>query len=115
MDAAILNAKGFGGNNASVCLLSPQFTERLLRGRHGSHAWKGYCERREESVAQANAYDEAALRGELSVRYQFGEGVLESDDLDIQADSIGIAGWLKRVELPNTSPYTSWLASEDAQ
>ncbi|WP_027872852.1 beta-ketoacyl synthase [Spongiibacter marinus] len=115
MDAAILNAKGFGGNNASVCLLSPQFTERLLRGRHGSRAWKGYCERREESVAQANAYDEAALRGELSVRYQFGEGVLESDDLDIQADSIGIAGWLKRVELPNTSPYTSWLASEDAQ
>ncbi|WP_372863081.1 beta-ketoacyl synthase [Spongiibacter sp.] len=112
MDAAVLNAKGFGGNNASACLLSPQFTERLLRGRHGRHRWSEYCERREAVVDSANAYDEAALRGDLSVHYQFGEGVLAAEDLDIQRDSIGIAGWSQRVKLASESPYANWLTEE---
>lgn len=109
MDAAILNAKGFGGNNASVCLLSPQFSERLVQGRHGKRAWRDYCDKRAASVAQATAYDDAALNGDLRVRYQFGEGVLGDADLDIRSDSIGIAGWQQRVELAATSPYAQWL------
>ncbi len=112
MDAAILNAKGFGGNNASACLLSPQFSERLLRGRHGQRSWDEYRARRELVGEQAQAYDEAALSGNLSVRYQFGEGVLEAEDLDIQRDSIGIAGWAQRVKLAAESPYSSWLEGD---
>lgn len=112
MDIAILNAKGFGGNNASACLLSPSVAERLVKGRHGSEAWSAYCDRREAVVAQARAYDEAALRGDLSVRYQFGEGVLNEDDLDIQRGSIGIAGWAERVSLELESPYADWLSKD---
>lgn len=112
MDVAILNAKGFGGNNASACVLSPQVAERLLKGRHGSAAWSSYCHRREEVEDRAQRYDDAALRGELTVRYQFGEAVLDEGDLDLARNGIGLQGWAERVSLNLSSPYRDWLETD---
>lgn len=109
MDVAFLNAKGFGGNNASLPVLSPAVAERLLRGRHGREAWSAYQAKREPVLAQAQAYDDRACGGDLSVIYQFGEGVLEPDDLDLSVDGIGIKGWRERVALATDSPYADWL------
>ncbi len=109
LDVAVLNAKGFGGNNASATVLSPSMSQRLLQGRHGAKAWAEYQRRNEQVVAQAQAYDDAAVNGELAVKYQFGEGVLEPADLDLQRDSIGLKGWDERIALPASSPYADWL------
>ncbi|MBU0537175.1 MAG: beta-ketoacyl synthase, partial [Gammaproteobacteria bacterium] len=83
LDVAILNAKGFGGNNASVALLSPQLSESMLKGRHGDKAWQAYLGRREQVQAAAAAYDDAACETGFNVHYQFGENVLDGGDLDL--------------------------------
>ena len=35
MDSILLNAKGFGGNNATAAIMSPGVTRRMLEKRHG--------------------------------------------------------------------------------
>lgn len=113
LDVAILNAKGFGGNNASVALLAPQLSEKMLRGRHGNKAWQAYLSRREQVQDAAAAYDDAACETGFSVRYQFGENVLDGGDLEMSRAGIGIKGWAEKVALEFESPYASWLKSKD--
>lgn len=108
LDVAILNAKGFGGNNASVALLSPQLSENMLKGRHGDKAWQAYLGRREQVQAAAAAYDDAACETGFNVHYQFGENVLDGGDLDLTRSGIGIKGWAEKVALDFESPYASW-------
>ncbi|MEX1669177.1 beta-ketoacyl synthase [Zhongshania guokunii] len=112
LDVAILNAKGFGGNNASATLLSPLLSQKLLRGRHGSKAWQGYLERQESTRASAAAYDDKACETGFSALYKFGENVLDGDDLDMSRDGIGIKGWATKVQLTRESPFSAWLESE---
>ncbi|AQU85318.1 MAG: beta-ketoacyl synthase [Halomonas sp.] len=104
-DAAFINAKGFGGNNATGVVLSPEVTERLLTKRHGSaaiDAWKG---RRETVRANAAAYLADADRGHYAPRYQFGEAVLEGPELEIHADRIHIPGYEQAVSLTADNPF----------
>jgi acetoacetyl-[acyl-carrier protein] synthase len=108
LDVAILNAKGFGGNNASVALLSSQLSENMLKGRHGDKAWQAYLGRREQVQAAAAAYDDAACETGFNVHYQFGENVLDGGDLDLTRSGIGIKGWAEKVALDFESPYASW-------
>jgi acetoacetyl-[acyl-carrier protein] synthase len=113
LDVAILNAKGFGGNNASVALLSPQLSENMLKGRHGDKAWQAYLGRREQVQAAAAAYDDAACETGFNVHYQFGENVLDGGDLDLTRSGISIKGWAEKVALDFESPYASWLPKQD--
>ena len=113
LDVAILNAKGFGGNNASVALLSPQLSESMLKGRHGDKAWQAYLGRREQVQAAAAAYDDAACETGFNVHYQFGENVLDGGDLDLTRSGIGIKGWAEKVALDFESPYASWHQAKD--
>ena len=109
LDVAILNAKGFGGNNASATLLSPTLSKKLLQGRHGNKAWQDYLGRQEHSRARAAAYDDKACETGFSVVYKFGENVLGGDDLAISRDGIGIKGWASKVDLSIASPFAEWL------
>jgi acetoacetyl-[acyl-carrier protein] synthase len=109
LDVAILNAKGFGGNNASATLLSPLLSERLLKGRHGSRAWQAYQQRSEHTKAQAQAYDDEACDKGFSAIYKFGEDVLGGDDITMSRDGIHIRGWKSTVGLNAESEYADWL------
>jgi acetoacetyl-[acyl-carrier protein] synthase len=104
-DAAFINAKGFGGNNATGVVLSPAVTERLLTQRHGEAAIRAWRERR-EAVRQANqAYLAEADRGYYQVRYRFGEGVLEGPELEVNATYISIPGYARPVSLAVDNPF----------
>ncbi len=104
-DAAFINAKGFGGNNATGVVLSPQVTERLLTKRHGSAAVDAWKARREAVRANAEAYLADADRGHYAPRYQFGEAVLEGPELEIHADRIHIPGYKHAVSLTADNPF----------
>ncbi|WP_189470469.1 beta-ketoacyl synthase [Litchfieldella qijiaojingensis] len=106
-DAAFINAKGFGGNNATGLVLSPDVTERLLVKRHGQaaiDAWKG---RREAILDAAGAYERRADEGHFQALYRFGEGVLEGPELEVSAERIQIPGYAQPVSLSVDNPFGS--------
>jgi len=104
-DAAFINAKGFGGNNATGVVLSPGVTERLLTQRHGEAAMRAWRERREATLQVSQAYLEAADRGHFDVRYRFGEGVLEGPELEMSRTQINIPGYARPVSLAVDNPF----------
>lgn len=104
-DASFINAKGFGGNNATGVALSPAVTERLLAQRHGAAAISAWKARREATREAAASYLAQADHGHYAPRYQFGEAVLEGPELDIHADRIHIPGYDHAVSLTSDNPF----------
>ncbi|WP_183327845.1 beta-ketoacyl synthase [Halomonas cerina] len=104
-DAAFINAKGFGGNNATGVVLSPAVTERLLVARHGPAAVAAWQVRREVTREVAAEYRQAADRGHFQARYRFGEGVLEGPELEVSEATIRIPGYARPVSLAVDNPF----------
>lgn len=107
--AALLNSKGFGGNNATAVVLSPQAVLPLLTQRHGAEAltqWQHRVEQTRESIAN---WDEQALRGEARPRYHFGEGVLDSDDLTLSDNAVTVPGWGRPLMLKEDAGFAEYL------
>ncbi|WP_089687017.1 beta-ketoacyl synthase [Billgrantia gudaonensis] len=104
-DAAFINAKGFGGNNATGVVLSPAVTERLMAKRHGELALATWRERREITREAARAYLAEADHGHYQARYRFGEGVLEGPELEVGRERIHIPGYARPVSLAVNNPF----------
>ena len=105
MQATLINSKGFGGNNATAALLSPSVTTQMLEKRHGKAALRSHAARHEQVAEQTIAYDEASIRGENHVIYQFGEGVIEGPALGINSETIHIPGLDQPITLSVPNPY----------
>ncbi|MHB0776160.1 beta-ketoacyl synthase [Halomonas sp. WWR20] len=104
-DAAFINAKGFGGNNATGLVLSPEITERLMIKRHGQRAVDAWKQRREATLEAAARYESQACHGHFDVTYRFGEGVLEGPELDVSREAIRIPGYAQPVALKADNPF----------
>lgn len=111
-DAALLNSKGFGGNNATAAVFSPSATRELLQARHGKAALSDWQGREEQVAATARAYDESAIAGRAEVIYRFDHNVLKGDELAISDTSIRLPGYANAVDLKIDTPYASWLSSK---
>jgi acetoacetyl-[acyl-carrier protein] synthase len=105
MDLAFVNSKGFGGNNATGVFLSPSVTRRMLAHKHGKAAMGDYLRKHERTEAALQEYDVRMTRGELKPIYQFGEGVLDGEDLDIAPDAIRVPGYEEPLDLAIANPY----------
>jgi acetoacetyl-[acyl-carrier protein] synthase len=112
-DLAIINAKGFGGNNASAVVVSPTVVEQMLRNKHGAAAWKNYQQKREQTLENANRYDQAMVSGTQSPVYLFDNNVMDGDALRFQNNQVFVPGFNKPVDLPVSSPYAKWLDNID--
>ena len=109
MPGALINSKGFGGNNATGLFLSPDFSRRMLERRWGKAAFTEY-QRRNEAVRESRkAYDEAMLEQTMPSIYRFGDGVLEGDDLTITKGSIRLPGFELPVSLDVDNLYGDML------
>ena len=105
IDAAILNSKGFGGNNASASILAPHQVSSLLEKRHGAAALTAHA-RANESVREiAQEYDEQSVRGLVKPTYRFGENVKGEDDVTVSASEVRIACYDEPISLPMENPY----------
>ena len=104
-DAAFINAKGFGGNNATGVVLSPAVTERLLAARHGEATVAAWKDRRETTREAAADYRRRADLGQLAARYRFGEGVLEGPELTMSDEQLQVPGYARPVSLAVDNPY----------
>ncbi|MCY4015041.1 MAG: beta-ketoacyl synthase [Gammaproteobacteria bacterium] len=105
VDMALVNSKGFGGNNATGLLLAPHVAREIMAARHGKAAMTKHATRNEGVRTTALDYDAAATRGDAETIYRYGEGVLEGTDLEITADGIRVPGHDALVSLDLDNPF----------
>jgi acetoacetyl-[acyl-carrier protein] synthase len=106
---AFLNSKGFGGNNASATVLSPETSLELLKKRYSPEQLSQYAERREATRAAAEAYFQQADRGDLQAIYRFGEALLTDDDLSFVDQSIAVQGFEQAISLDAGHEFSDLL------
>ena len=100
---AIINSKGFGGNNASATLLSPAATRKMLQARHGSRLWQAWEQSNEAVRERQQQHDDAAIAGTVAPTYRFDFGVLGDDDVQHSAQSMQVGDYVINLDLAN--PY----------
>jgi len=77
----------------------------MLAQKHGAAAMTAYDKRHEPIRRQIDEYDVKMSRGEIAPIYQFGEGVLEPEDLTISDTRIKVPGYAHPIELDVDDPY----------
>ena len=100
---AIINSKGFGGNNASASLMSPLAAQRMLQTRYSGQAWKKWEQANERVRERQQAYDDGMIAGTVSPVYKFDHGVLGDGDVEVGAQQLTIGR--HTVRLDQVSPY----------
>ncbi len=105
MDMSLINAKGFGGNNATALVMSPDVTEKLLVAKHGKEAVVGWKHKGEQIEAKQQEHEQKQLRGDANPIYQFGEGVLAEEDLEYTDKALKVPGFGKAINLDATNPF----------
>jgi acetoacetyl-[acyl-carrier protein] synthase len=98
---AVVNSKGFGGNNASAALLSPAVTQRMLQARYGAREWQAWQARNEQVEAARRDYDEAVTAGRVKPVYRFDHGVLGDEDVALKASSLRVGDYEIALDLRN--------------
>ncbi|MDC9622639.1 beta-ketoacyl synthase [Xenorhabdus sp. XENO-7] len=109
MRATIINTKGFGGNNASAVILSPQQTMQMLNKKHGSSAVYTYHQRNQIVKRKSEDQDRAICRGEESVVYNFGNAVMQSSDIKLSRQEVKLSGFKHTIKLPNAEEFSAFL------
>ena len=104
MDVAFINAKGFGGNNATGIVMSPQVTEQMLAKRYADQ-FADYRARREQTRAAAAHYEQQADHCELEPVYRFGEGVINEEEIQISSESVVMPGFAQPMTFDKQNPF----------
>lgn len=104
-EVAFLNAKGFGGNNATASILSPQRTLDMLTTRYGKEVMVSYYERNDAVAKKAAEYNAAALQGDFRVRYGFGCNMIDEKAIEIDKMKINVPGYGQPIDLSNENIY----------
>jgi acetoacetyl-[acyl-carrier protein] synthase len=106
LDVCFVNSKGFGGNNASAPVLSPQVVERMLARRYGEAAFAHYLDRRAAVVERAAQYDTDCLRSNPAAIYRFGESLIDEHAIGLTDRELRLPGFAQAVSLDPANPYT---------
>ena len=105
MDVAVINAKGFGGNNATATILAPHVVAKMLRKKHGTKSLTDWSQRNEVVKQQAHAYDESAIKGTSKPIYLFDHNVIDCEQIVIRKDSVTLPGFTDAIALPDAVDY----------
>lgn len=112
MDVAFVNAKGFGGNNATGTVISPQKTIEMLKRKHGEQEYRKYLAANESVVEKAESYNHKSTQGDIQLIYDFGKDLLDGDDLDMTDQYMNIRGYTEKVDLNLSSPYPDMTTTD---
>lgn len=104
IDTAILNAKGFGGNNATAAILSPAVTQRMLEKRHGKAAITRWQHSNEQVTEASERYHTLCSHRHIEPMYHYDNDVREGKDLRFGKDDLTLRGYAS-VNLNLDNPY----------
>ena len=94
IDAIYLNAKGFGGNNASAGIISPKIAIDLAKEEFSKKEHLKYQQNKEKVLESSLNYQESCKKGDYRVIYRFNEEVLEGlEDIEISEEGIKLKGF----------------------
>jgi acetoacetyl-[acyl-carrier protein] synthase len=105
MKAAIINAKGFGGNNASGLILSPQQTLTMLAAKFGENTMADYQKKNQTVKANSHAMDLAACQGNETVIYKFGKNVMDQHSVTLTDKKLTLTEFKQDIDLALPNPY----------
>ena len=110
-DFAVLNAKGFGGNNGTSLVASPSQTMKMLESKYSKSDIQKYLKKKSKIDDQLNDSKQEILQGDTKSRYIFGESVIDGmNDFDIEADKITNKSNKEIFDLNSTLPYKDYLS-----
>ena len=90
VDAIYLNAKGFGGNNGSCGVVSPDF----IKSKINQKELKNYESKLTETEENRTVYFEESNSGKYDLIYRFKEEILDpASDMKITKDKISISDY----------------------
>ena len=98
--AAFLNAKGFGGNNASALILSPEESMTLLSKKYSSTKIKNYQSANQDVISKSALHNKQCLRGKYNIIYKFNENVLQGEeDVMLEKNKLNLKGFKQSINL----------------
>tara|TARA_B100001250_G_scaffold401767_1_gene414029 strand:- start:1413 stop:3101 length:1689 start_codon:yes stop_codon:yes gene_type:complete len=107
---AVLNAKGFGGNNGTALLASPEKTMELLQSKYSQQQIKKYRLQKESIDNQLLENKKKVLHGDIKSRYIFGEDVIDGmNDFEVESHQITNKLNDEKFNLESTLPYKDFL------
>jgi len=105
LDAVLINSKGFGGNNATSLVLSPQQTMTMLSQRYGQAKIKTYWHKNEKIAARQAEVDTQTCQGNERIIYNFGQTMMDPADVTMTTESIRLSEFAEAITLPMVNPY----------
>jgi acetoacetyl-[acyl-carrier protein] synthase len=102
---ALINSKGFGGNNASAAMLSGDWCRQYLQNKHSADDWKQYQNQLEQTHIQQLTYKDQLLTEIPQSIYRFGEPAVAGYDLKLSDQKIELPGYQQPVSLETEFPY----------
>jgi acetoacetyl-[acyl-carrier protein] synthase len=108
MDVAFINAKGFGGNNATGVVLSPQVTENMLAKRYGEDFIR-YQQKRAQTRATLKDIEQRIEHCQIAPIYRFGEDMIDEAELTISKDAVHVPGFDNVVKLDFDNDYSDMV------
>ena len=109
-DFAVLNAKGFGGNNGTALLASPTKAMQLLQSKYSKDQIKKYHSQKESIDNQLQENKNSILKGDIQSRYIFGDNVIDGiNDFEVESHQITNKLNNERFDLQSTLPYQEFF------
>lgn len=102
---ALINTKGFGGNNATGLLISPDVTRRLLERKFGTGVFAAYHTKNAVVQEKQAHYEQALLNGHDNAIYHFGDHVVDGKQVEVTHDSIRVPGYALPISLDIPNPF----------
>jgi len=98
---AVINSKGFGGNNATATMLSPAATQQMLKQRYSDRDWQAWQLANEQVAQTQRDYDAGMSAGTVEPVYRFDHGVLHDKDVELNAKEVRLGDYAVSLQLEN--------------
>ncbi|MBL0691951.1 MAG: beta-ketoacyl synthase [SAR324 cluster bacterium] len=104
LSGGFINAKGFGGNNATAFILSPNQTLELIKQRYGQKKVTNFLNKQESSLKEAKKNDTLITTGRLKPIYNTNL-FIEEELKKARLNGDFVVWNNKRMKLDVTNPY----------